>query len=138
MLFPQLNKYREKDLELAKSLDALQLYLSEWLSKNLAVGDPLRFFNYKAFVTYSAVPKGLGLAILNLCEAEGILVSEFQFYCPDTENFILSTLTVESAPREIECEWHDRPAVHAREDCLVEILFGFNKEFISHLKEYSF
>lgn len=138
MLFPQLEKYKGRTKEFDGILDHLNLFLQKALSKNLALGQPEKTFRYKEFVVEFNISKEYALLALEICKDEKILVSHYQFFCPETGIYLATYNSIEDAPDIIECDYHDHPEEHEIIHCTVEILFSFSSEFLNTIQEHSF
>ena len=135
MLFPQLDKYKGDDPELDDILFKLKEYLNRKLGEIAVSRNPLLSVRVNQFASDFLLSREDALLAFDLCADEIILLTEYHFYCPETENFIAKFTSLKETPKVLPCGYHFHTEEHKTVDCPVEILFKFSPQILNRSEE---
>ena len=135
MPFPQLDRFKSQDPEVANLLSELEVYLDQVLHR-----PPLDYQSFYDSPSHDISPQWVAhelntnieraYALLYMVYQAGLIRPRYDVYCPDTNAHIESYHLLDELPSEIECDHHDSPTNHDKESYKVALFFEFSPGFV--------
>jgi hypothetical protein len=131
MPFPQLDRFKSQDPEVADLLSALEVYLEQVLHR-----PPQDFPSFYQSPSHDISPRWVAnelktnieraYALLYMVYQAGLIRPRYDVYCPDTNAYIESYPSFDQLPPEVECDHHGFPTTHDKDTYRVNLFFEFS------------